>query len=144
MRGILKVLLTASCVLAAVAFAVFGAGDREFFTPPPESIAEGYMRSLASKRYEPARRFLAEEARAATDQQKMRRIGEEMESRIGQIMDVRGENPRIDDSSSAQAETRLELADRQTTDARFEFRFERGMWRIVNPQPTFRADAKAR
>jgi hypothetical protein len=56
-------ILACIVVLAAVSFFATGTlGDRELMTPPPESAAEGFVRSVSLRRWEPAQEFVSEDA----------------------------------------------------------------------------------
>jgi hypothetical protein len=59
MKELVSVLLTMALVIAGSALAVEHFHDRETFIPPPDAVAEGFVREVLMKRWDRARPYLA-------------------------------------------------------------------------------------
>lgn len=59
MKELLGVALATALLIGMTALAVTQFNDRELFVPPPETVAEGFVREVISKRWDRARPFLA-------------------------------------------------------------------------------------
>jgi len=60
MREIAGVVIVTALVIGGNLLAVQQFGDRETFVPAPEVVADAYLREVAAKRWDLARRFFAE------------------------------------------------------------------------------------
>lgn len=129
MKAVAAVLGVAAVSLALVAWAVFVLGDRTVLVPPPEAVAEGFMRQLQTRRFEQARSYLARPAvRSAED---LRARLEALERAVGRIQDVRGRRGTVG-SLDASAVADLTTADRARAEVAFSLRREHGEWRIAD------------
>ena len=52
MKTIVQILATMTLALAIVAVCVFAAGDRQTLVPPPDAVAEAFVRQAAARRYD--------------------------------------------------------------------------------------------
>jgi hypothetical protein len=128
-KAVAAVLGVAAVSLALVAWAVFVLGDRTVLVPPPEAVAEGFMRQLQTRRFEQARSYLARPAvRSAED---LRARLEALERAVGRIQDVRGRRGTVG-SLDASAVADLTTADRARAEVAFSLRREHGEWRIAD------------
>lgn len=59
MKELLAVALTLALLLGCSALAVTRFADRALFVPPPDAIAEGFIREVITKRWDRARALLA-------------------------------------------------------------------------------------
>lgn len=69
---------------------VFGFDDEGTFVPPPEIVAEEFVRALGQGRIEPARSMLSSEAEHATSIEEVRLISTRFRLRVGHLDDVQG------------------------------------------------------
>lgn len=60
MKQFLAIAISFALLLGATALAVDRFHDRELFIPPPDAVAEGFVRAVVCGRYEPARAYLDE------------------------------------------------------------------------------------
>lgn len=95
MRHLLSVLAAAAVLVAASALAVEQFEDRELFVPPPEAVAEGFIREVITGRYSRAREYLQERESMSEDQ--LRALEQEIESRTGDPTEVEAETVTRDD-----------------------------------------------
>ncbi|MFP5248117.1 MAG: hypothetical protein ACLGH0_15595, partial [Thermoanaerobaculia bacterium] len=74
----------AALLVGATALAVKAFDDRALFVPPPDAVAEGFTRELATKRYDRAQPYLVKEAPEAELRELAKRIGDpnEVEAEI--------------------------------------------------------------
>jgi hypothetical protein len=61
-RQLLGIVLALGALLGASALAIERFDDRELFVPPPDAVAEQFVRAVVYKRYDQAREYLAEGA----------------------------------------------------------------------------------
>jgi hypothetical protein len=52
MKTIAQILATMTLALAVIAVCVFAAGDRQTLVPPPDAVAEAFVRQAAARRYD--------------------------------------------------------------------------------------------
>ena len=52
MKTIAQILATMTLALAIIAVCVFAAGDRQTLVPPPDAVAEAFVRQAAARRYD--------------------------------------------------------------------------------------------
>lgn len=129
MKAVAAVLGVAAVSLALVAWAVFVLGDRTVLVPPPEAVAEGFMRQLQTRRFEQARSYLARPAVRSAEGLRARL--EALERAVGRIQDVRGRRGTVG-SLDASAVADLTTADRARAEVAFSLRREHGEWRIAD------------
>lgn len=60
MKQLLAIAISFALLLGASALAVGRFHDRELFVPPPDAVAEGFVRAVVCGRYEAARAYLDE------------------------------------------------------------------------------------
>lgn len=133
MKAIWGVLLVCAATLALLAGVVFGLGDSSVFVPPPEAVVEGFMRELATKRYERALPYLTEDLAARTDADALKSLTARLKSRTGDILDVRGE-PGWIDGDRAEASVTLKTKHAGQPALRFTLTRQEGAWSIDNLQ----------
>jgi hypothetical protein len=111
--------------LAIVWTAVFVLGDTRILVSPPEAVAEQFFRSLQTRRYEQGRAQLAPDLRAKTTADDLRRLHDDLETRVGRIENVEAEKAAALDSAHCLLET-------ERGRARVTLPFERtkGEWHI--------------
>ena len=129
MKAIWAVLLVFAVTMGLLAGIVFGLGDKTIFVPPPEAVVEGFMRELATGRYERARAYLSREVAARTGSEKLRDLREKLRGRTGDILDVRGE-PGWHTELRAEAYVRLKTKQAGEPSLRFTLSLEEGVWAI--------------
>ena len=66
---------------------VFGRSDRTMFVPPPEAVAESFMRQLATGRYARALPYLSDDLAARTTPDTLRALTDRLQNRTGKILD---------------------------------------------------------
>ncbi len=76
MMRLLAVAIAFGLIAGAAALAVETFGDRELMIPPPDAVAEGFVRAVVNGRYEQARTFLAEESSMSDEE--LRTLGESL------------------------------------------------------------------
>jgi hypothetical protein len=134
MSRLLMVLTAAGIALVSLAIAVFVAGDRHTVVPPPESVAQGLLRQLATRRYRQTRQFLSASARSTYTPERLREWVEQLESRLGRMQTVRGE---VMDVTGETALVRVTVAGREGKSV-VQIRLQRqhGLWLITKLPPT--------
>ncbi len=108
MRDLLEICAILLAAFAVTAFALFVLDDTNTLTAPPESMTEGFMRQVASRRFERALPYLDDSLAAATGEDGLARFADELERRRGEIISVRGipgETREESASSVAELET---------------------------------------
>jgi len=129
MKGPLSVVAIIAAALAVAGLAVFGLDDETTLVPPPEVVAEGFLRALTTRRYEQALPFLDE--RPAGIGQELRRRRKAIDRAIGTVHDVRGE-PGRRSGGTASASVRLR-GERGEARLRFDLVRRHGEWRLTSP-----------
>ena len=130
MRALLATLGLVAGALALVAAVVFGAGDARTFVSPPEAVAEDFVHALEMERYPQACKYLSSAARARIGPRDLEQATARLESRIGPIEDVRGEEGwTAGDDAEALAVVRTRETESATL--RLRLRRERGVWRVM-------------
>lgn len=90
MKAPLLALLVVVLSLGVVAGAVFGLGDDGIFVPPPERVAEEFVRALATGQRGAARGMLSHDAGRRTTIREMHEVSEVLQARIGRVKYVEG------------------------------------------------------
>ena len=142
MRELTGVLVVLAILLAASAAAVGPLHDRELFTPPPESVAEGFMRAVVSGRHDQARAFLVDPDAIENDQ--LRSMERAIENRLGDVHDVTGE---LISRPEEEALVTVRMKSGQASDAtELSLRWEGGEWKVAmtKTKDTIPADARRR
>jgi hypothetical protein len=129
MTGLRPALIVLGAALGAIS-AVLTAGDRSLFVPPPESVAESFVRQLAAGRYDRALPLLSRNAADATDVRGLQVLAEDLErSAGGAIEQIEGE-PLNMKRDLAQAAARLQGRAGAQTTITFALVREKGLWKI--------------
>lgn len=127
MKELLGVAIAVALLIGVSGLAVEQFGDRELFVPPPESVAEGFVREIVTKRWERAREHLAE-PESATDAQ-LEALQKSWEASVGEPTQIEAETITRDDAE-ALANVRMQSA-RGSEVVAFGLRFD-GEWKIVH------------
>lgn len=129
MSALWKAPLATSATLLLLWGLLFGLGDRQVFTSPPEAVAEQFMRKLATGRYEVAMDQLSGELRRKVRPDDLKAAAQRLKERVGQIQDVRGE-PGLMRGDEAEAAAVLTLQQGKETPLRFRLTRSQGAWAI--------------
>ena len=106
-------------VLAGALETVVAFGDRQLFVPPLESVAESFVRHLASNRYDRAHALLTTDVAARTRLADLETIATTLRQRVGAIVKVEGEPTRA-----------RVIGDRSEVTVELGVDWTRGRWRI--------------
>lgn len=102
--------------LGVVAGAVFGLGDDEVLTQPPESVAREFVRAILLGQVGAARAMLSRDADRRTSDDDLRRISAELRAGIGRLEDVDGKvTERKRDRTTVRARIEGERANAERT-----------------------------
>ena len=74
--------------LGLVAGSVFGLNDEALFVSPPEVVAQEFVRALADGHVGSARSMLSRDGDRETSNEEIRRISDDLRSRLGRLEDV--------------------------------------------------------
>jgi hypothetical protein len=129
MNAIFGVLLTLLLTMAMLAGIVFCLGDTSVFVPPPEAVAEGFMREMATGRYERAREYLSKDLAARTGPDELKALAESLKGWTGEILDVRGEQG-WSNGQRGEAYTKLKTRQAGEPSLRLALWREEGVWAI--------------
>lgn len=89
MTRVASVLVVFAFLLGASFVAVVQFFDRELVVPPPEAVAEGFVREVITGRYSRAKQYLAEPE--STSEEELRVLRERIEAAIGEPAEVEAE-----------------------------------------------------
>ena len=140
MKEAAGVFVVAAVLIGVSALAVGPMGDREVFTPPPDAVGEGFLRSVVSSRYDQAREYLVEPDAVSNDV--LSEMEHRIESRIGDVHDVKGEVVSRTDEGAL---VNVQLKSAGGSDAMgVSLRWEGSEWKVVPPgaSDTIAADAR--
>jgi hypothetical protein len=126
MKELLLIAVATAAALGVVAASVLVARDTTTLASPPETVAEEFVRQLATGRYDRALKHLAEPTGAL---QAMTSQGQALRARAGAIDLVEGEGGAIM-GDSATASTRIKTSRAGELHARFDLVRQRGVWKI--------------
>ena len=131
MRDLLPTLAAIGLALAIVAGSI-AAGDRQLFVPPPEAVAENFVRELVMGRYDLAAKYLRSDLRRSIGARGLRERFAPMRSTLGAINGVDAE-PEFMSSDHAAAHASV---DAQHGHASISLRFTReyGLWVVSEIQ----------
>ena len=143
MRELALIAAVTAAALAAVAAGVGPGGDTRTFVSPPEVVAEEFVRSLATGRYDRAVRHLdAPDGAEAV----VTAHGRSLRKRAGDVNQVEGEEGVID-GDTATASTRITTSHAGDLEWRFSLVRREGTWKITDwttgSQQPFPAPAEA-
>jgi hypothetical protein len=135
MRDLLPACAVIASALLLVAAAVFGAGDRAMLVPPPDAVAESFVRELVTGRYDLATKYLESAVRRRLGADGLRRRYEPMRRSLGKIDQVEADMEFID-GERAGARARVE-GDAGTAAMAMRFGREYGLWVVSDlPEPS--------
>ena len=118
-------------MLALMAFVVEGGRDTSVFVPPPDAVAEGFLRAMAAGRSEQAFHLVDPDAGVAMDS--VTTFSHSLRARAGRVGTVEAESRSIGTTTSeAAAVLETEKAGRIRVVVSFARR--RGLWRVVHWQ----------
>jgi hypothetical protein len=129
MKSLLHLLITLVVTLLMIAGAIFGLGDSSVFVPPPESVAEGFVRQVVAERYSEALPYLSAALAERTTEESLKQLKKDLESRSGTIFNVQGEPGAIEENR-AEASARLQVQDGEFA-LRFDLVRQEGVWSIT-------------
>ena len=124
-----------AAMLAVLAIAVRAFDDRHTTVPPPEVVAENFVRQLNGHRFRQTKRFFSSSLQRSWNPQELQRWWSEIESQVGEVQTIEGVTERVDRSA---AETEVKIQGRENTvTLRLPLHWERGVWVVVADRPTF-------
>ncbi len=122
-------LLLACAVLVLVGGVAAGSfGDRSLFVPPPDAVAEAFVREVQTERFSRAQSYLADHS--SLSEEDLRRLAQTIEEHLGNVGAVEAAT-RAQTREQATAAVTLHSARGEKTVA-FDLRWENGAWRIVS------------
>ncbi len=127
MKELLGVAIAVALLIGVSALAVQQFDDRELFVPPPESIAESFVRETMARRWDRARGYLAE-PESVSDQQ-LEELQKSWEATVGEPTKIEAETITRDDAD-ALANVRMQ-SKRGSEAVAFALRFD-DEWKIVH------------
>jgi hypothetical protein len=131
MMGLLGALLTVALAVAVAAASLRGLGDRSVLASPPESVVEDFVRKLETGRYVRAHADLSDDLAAQVGPDSLRSLLRALESRVGTIVDVRGERLWMT-RGSARAAAALETDRRRDVQIEFPLTWTNGEWAVAD------------
>src|SRR5687768_15330947 len=114
--------------LAAVTALISATGDSDVLVPPPEAVAEGFLRAIETERFSQALPYLDEELRNRVGEHYLRQLLTALERQHGKIEDVRGDRSTVR-GDEAEAEVSVRTAAGETP-LRLQLRREKHLWKI--------------
>ncbi|MFN2565654.1 MAG: hypothetical protein ABR499_11715 [Gemmatimonadaceae bacterium] len=131
MNALLGVALTVALALGVTAGALFGLRDRSVLTSPPEATAEDFMRKLVTQRYVRAHADLGDDLAQQVTPDSLRSLLRALESRVGTIVDVRGERLWMTDGA-ARAAAVLETERGEKVEVEVPLEWSGGEWAVAD------------
>ena len=129
MKGLATAVAFVLAGLLLVAASVFGLGDEQILTSPPEAVAEEFVRAIAHRRAGTARGLLTRDAERAMPDQEIRTLSARFHSRFGRLEHVRGSvTSRRNDSLVVRARIEGDHAD---GDVQLRLVREFGAWSVA-------------
>jgi hypothetical protein len=129
MGRVLSVAGATAAALVALAISSLVLGDESWLVPPPEAVAEGFVRQLATHRFRQTQHFLGQDARATLDPDRLSRWFDELERATGPIHAVDTESAsRSGDAASAKV---VVVGTLRSSALLIQLRRERGLWKVV-------------
>ena len=130
MKTIAQILLAMTLALAIIAVCVFAAGDRQTLVPPPDAVAEAFVRQAAARRYDRVHALQSWGRREELSAAVLRLYFDPLFRFTGTVNQVDAELVAIDgDDARAVATAYGDLAE-----ARFVFDMVRqdGLWKVYD------------
>ena len=131
MTGLSSALLIMGLAVGVTAASLMGLRDRSVLASPPEAVVEDFMRKLATTRYVRAHGDLSEDLAAQVSPDSLRSLLRSLESRVGGIVDVRGERLWMTDGS-ARAAAVLETDRGRQVEVDFPLAWAHGEWAVAD------------
>jgi hypothetical protein len=129
----LSVSAATAALLALLAIAVFAFDDRHMTVPPPEAVAEGFVRQLNAQRFRQTKRFFSTAAQRSWEPRKLQVWWDDVERHVGKVQSIEG-SERAADRGSAEAEVSVR-GSKTTMTLRIPLRWERGVWVVAELPP---------
>jgi hypothetical protein len=126
-KEILGVGVAMALLIGVSTLAVQQFGDRETFIPPPDAVAEGFVREVVTKRWDRARAYLAEPE--SMSNARIEALQKSWEERVGDPTKIEAKTIARDDEQ-ALANVQMQSA-RGSEAVAFALRFE-NEWKIVH------------
>ena len=127
MKELLGIAIAAALLIGISALAVEQFDDRETFVPPPDAVAEGFVREVMAKRWERARTYLAEPPSMSRGE--LEALQKSWRERAGEPTEIEAETIARDDAE-ALAHVRMRSA-RGSEAVAFALRFD-DEWKIAH------------
>jgi hypothetical protein len=129
MGRILAVMAATGVTLLVLGFLTLSLRDTGTLVPPPEGVAEGFVRQLATSRVRQTRQYLSRDARASLSPERLAAWFRDLEAAIGRVQTIEGKSSRI---SGDKADARVVVTGRITSTAlTFHLVREQGLWVIA-------------
>jgi hypothetical protein len=139
MKAIVQLVAALTLAMIVVAAWVFAAGDRRTLVPPPDAVAEGFLRQLTARRYDRVESHVSRTRRSAPawSAATLRRRFEPLWRYTGRVNQVDAELVSIEgDRARAVAGAQGDLAEARVL---VELAREHGLWKVdgysTNPMP---------
>ena len=127
MRRLFGITIAMALLIGVTALAIEQFGDRELFVPPPDAIAEAFVREVMTKRWDRARDYLAQPESVSDEQ--LEALEKSWEARVGNPTKIEAETI-THDVSRALANVRMQSA-RGSEAVAIALRFD-DEWKIVH------------
>ena len=88
MKELVMIGVAAAVLLSAGWVATNQFDDRQLFTPPPDAVAEGFMREVVTRRLDRALNYLPD---SNAETEPLRLLADSIEERLGHVDDVQAE-----------------------------------------------------
>jgi hypothetical protein len=131
MSGLVGALLTVALAVAITAGSLIGLHDRSVLASPPEATVEDFLRKLATERYVRAHADLSDDLAEQVSPDSLRSLLRALESRVGEIVDVRGERVWMTDGT-ARAAAVLETERGRNVEVDFPLAWSSGEWAVAD------------
>jgi hypothetical protein len=114
--------------IAGVSGVISATNDAHILVPPPETVGEGFLRAIETRRFSQALPYLDEKLRKSVDVDAMQDLLIRLEQQHGKIEDVRGEQSEVrGDEAGAEVTIRTEAGE---VPLHLHLRREKHLWKI--------------
>ena len=128
MKELIGVLLASALLIGGTALAVTQFDDRALFVPPPDAVAEQFVRSVVTKRFDQAQACLAKPV--STDE--LRELQKTIEQRTGDPWEIEAETVTRGDRSAL---VHVQISSGKGSEAlSFALQFDTG-WKVILKEP---------
>src|SRR5262245_18982152 len=132
MGRILAVMAATGVTLLVLGFLTLSLRDTGTLVPPPEGVAEGLVRQLATSRVRQTRQYLSHDARASFSPERLAAWFGALEAAIGRVQTMEGKSSRVSaDNADARVVVKGEIKSIELT---FHLVREQGLW-VVSELP---------